>query len=125
MMAVPAHPIENRIFDAELDTDRLTRAPLDEMPTGTFSSSNVHSALYDFGERQLFMRYLRTGPDVIYKYWNVDARTWQGLQDASSKGSYVNANIAYEFRYALYGRDDFPDERAIRVDPVRRFVYNP
>jgi len=118
------HAADKRVFVDEPSVPD-SRAPLETMPTGTFTSSNVHSGLYDFGDRSLFMRYLRPGSDVIYKYWDVPAREWQGLKNASSKGSYINANVAYEYRYALYGRDDFPDERSIRDDRLRRFVYNP
>jgi len=124
-MAVPNHAASNRRFGTELDTDRLTRAPLETMPTGTFQSSNVHSGLYDFGERQLFMRYLRDGPDAIYQYWDVPAREWQGLKSAQSKGSYINANVAFDYEYALFGRGDFPDRYALQSDVLTRFVYDP
>jgi len=43
------------------------RAPLDEMAAGSFSSSNVHSGLYDYGQSELYIRYLRDGPDGIYR----------------------------------------------------------
>ena len=126
-MAVPYHPPDNRRFVQEgPDVDRLTRAPLDTMPAGTFESSNVHSGLYDFGQRHLFMRYLRDGePDAIYQYWDVPAREWDGLKVAGSKGSYVNANVAFSYEYALFGRDSFPDRSAIESDFLRRFVYDP
>jgi len=95
------------------------------MPAGSFSSSNVHSGMYDFGERTLFMRYKRSGPDAVYQYWDVPAQVWSGLVEAQSKGTFVNANIAYEYRYALYGRDDFPDRHSMGSDILRRFVYDP
>jgi hypothetical protein len=99
------------------------RAPLDEMPSGSFSSSNVHSAIYDFGERTLFIRYLRDGPDAIYQYWDVPAQVWSGLQAASSKGSFINESIAYEYKYALFGRDDFPGRgHDVKNDRIRAFV---
>ena len=125
-MAVPDHPATNRRFpDEGIDIDALERAPLDSMPHGSFQSSNVHSGLYDFGERQLFMRYLRDGPDAIYQYWEVPAQIWSGLVEADSKGSFVNANIAYDYQYALYGRDDFPSQTAMTDDILRGFVYGP
>jgi len=124
-MAVPHHPVENRRFGTDLDVAQLTRDPLDTMPNATFDSSNVHSALYDWGERTLFIRYLRGGPDAIYQYWDVGPDTWDSLKVAGSKGSYINANIAYDYRYALFGRDDFPDRNALRDDVVTRFVYDP
>lgn len=125
-MAVPQHPAENERFDEELDVDALTRAPLDTMPHGSFSSSNVHSGIYDFGERELYMRYLRdAGSDAIYKYLNVPAQIWSGLVEADSKGSYVNANIAFEYTYGKFGRGDLPERSAIGNDFVRQFFHSP
>lgn len=125
-MAVPHHPEQNRRFvDDGPDAERLERAPLETMPASTFDSSNVHSGLYDYGERHLFMRYLREGPDAIYQYWDVPAAEWQGLLTAGSKGSYINHNVAYEYEYALFGRDDFPERTAIGDDMLRRFVFDP
>lgn len=126
-MAVPEHPAENEYHHDF--TDRLVdaqRAPLDEMPTSTFQSSNVHSAIYDFGERELFIRYLRQATDAVYQYTNVPAKTWQGLKQASSKGSYVNANIAYEYNYAKVGRDQLVDvAQGMGQGRVRRFISTP
>lgn len=126
-MAVPQHAEENRVHtdDGPALTHIDNRAPLDEMPTGSFSSSNVHSALYDRGERTLFIRYKRDGADAIYQYWEVPSTTWDSLKSATSKGSYVNSSIAYDFRYALFGRDDFPDRAASVNAKLRRFVYSP
>jgi hypothetical protein len=127
-MAVPQHPAENEYFhDFSDDLLGKTRAPLEEMPSGTFQSSNVHSALYDFGQRELFIRYLRdVGPDAVYQYTNVPAKTWQGLVAAGSKGSYVNAEIAYEFNYAKVGRDEMMETgRNLQQGTVRRFLLTP
>ena len=102
------------------------RAPIDTMPTGSFESSNVHSALYDFGIAELFVRYLRDGPDAIYQYDGVPPSTWEGLKQASSKGSYINANVAYSFTYTKLTSSDFPDEgRGLDNDLARRFVTDP
>jgi len=125
-MAVPDHPEANRRFGTDPPTlDALERAPLDTMPNATFDSTNVHSALYDWGERELYIRYLRAGPDAVYQYWNVGPDTWDSLKLATSKGSYINANIAYEYEYALFGRDEFPTRQAITNDLVARFVHDP
>jgi len=126
-MAVPHHPPNNRRFGVDPpDGDRLdTRAPLDQMPAGSFSSSNVHSAMYDFGERMLYVRYLRDGPDAIYQYWDVPAQVWSALVEAQSKGSTINRSIAFEYRYALFGRDDFPGRHEMGSDILKRFVYDP
>lgn len=99
------------------------RMPLDTMPHSSFSSSNVHSALYDFGEQELFVRYLRQGPDAIYRYEAVGAGVWNGLVNADSKGGFINRNIAYKFVYQKAGRDDFPERgHGLKNDLARRFV---
>jgi len=118
------HPASNRVFHHDaVVPDR--RDPIETMPHNSFTSSNVHSALYDFGEREMSIRYLRDAVDAVYLYLNVPATTWQALRDASSKGSYINANIAYDFRYFKTGRDDLPGRNAIGDDRVRRFYYDP
>ena len=127
-MAVPDHPAKNEYFhDFGDDLVGKVQAPLEEMPTSTFQSSNVHSAIYDYGERELFLRFKReVGVDAIYQYTNVPAREWQGLKAAASKGSYVNANIAFEYRYAKTGRDELRElAREQAEQRVRRFVTTP
>jgi len=129
-MAVPHHPSENQYFEPDADEQLLgkVQAPLDEMPTTDFSSSNVHSGLYDFGERTLYLRFLRQmGADAIYRYDDVPAREWQGLKAAGSKGSYVNANIATKYNYVRINRGDIPqeDRQNAANNLVRRFVCTP
>jgi hypothetical protein len=127
-MTVPQHPAENEYF-TDFGDDLLdkTQAPLEEMPTSTFTSINVHSAIYDFGTREMFIRYLRdVGPDAVYQYTNVPAREWSGLVEASSKGSYINANIAYEYNYAKTGRDELRSKARQHPDQrLRRFLTTP
>lgn len=128
-MAVPEHPARNEYFedDADEQLQEKVRAPLEEMPTTDFTSSNVHSALYDFGERECHIRYLRqNGADAIYRYDNFSAREWQGLVNAASKGSYINEHVAYEYNYVRINRGGMPDERdAYKDQRVRRFVLTP
>jgi hypothetical protein len=129
-MAVPRHPTQNELVEPDADDALLEKvqAPLEEMPTSSFTSSNVHSGLYDFGERELFMRYLRdVGPDAIYRYDDVPAREWQGLKQAASKGSYINANVAFDYFYTRINRGQIPDEeqQAAPNTLVRRFVSTP
>lgn len=96
------------------------RAPL-EMET--FNSSNVHSALYDFGTQDLYIRYMRDGPDAIYAYRFVPESEWDGLTSAGSKGSYINANVAHDYPYEMLTKGDFPQQgRALDNDLARRFV---
>lgn len=128
-MAIPEHPERNRYFDPDADDDLQAKiqAPLEEMPTTSFESSNVHSALYDYGERELYVRFMRdTGADAIYRYDDVPAKTWQGLVEAGSKGSFINASVAFEFNYVQINRGGMPNERdAYRDQRVRRFVLTP
>jgi len=128
-MAVLDHPYENEYFDDSAGEDLLdkSRAPLEEMPTSTFTSSNVHSAIYDYGERELFVRYLRAEmADAIYRYTNLGAAEWQGLAEASSKGGYINANIAFEYNYTRINAGSLPDGgREADDQRVRRFVTTP
>ncbi|KZX49289.1 KTSC domain-containing protein [Haloarcula sp. K1] len=117
------HPVENQ---RPADPPETIQAPLETMPTSSFSSTNVHSALYDFGQNELYVRYLRDGPDAIYRYWSVGAQTWSGLVDAGSKGGYINRNIAYDFPYTLLTKGDFPQRgHGLDNDLARRFVTTP
>lgn len=126
-MAVPDHPAENEYFwDFTDDLLGKTRDPIDTMPTSTFTSSNVHSAIYDFGTQELTIRYLRDATDAIYQYVNVGAGVWNGLVQADSKGRYVNLNIAYEFSYAKVGREELMEPaRDLPQGRVRRFLLTP
>lgn len=126
-MAVPAHDPANEYFhDFSEDLLGKTRDPIDEMPTSTFTSSNVHSAIYDFGTRELFIRYLRQAVDAVYQYVHVPAGVWNGLVRADSKGSFVNASIAFEFQYAKVGRDEMMEAaQSLPQGRVRRFLTTP
>jgi len=130
-MAIPEHDASNQYFDDGVGEDlaNKTRAPLDEMPTSTFTSSNVHSALYDFGERTMWIRFLRTaGADAIYRYDDVPATQWNDLVEASSKGSLVNAEIAYDYRYTKVNRPDVTqntDRGEVTHRIARRFLFTP
>lgn len=102
------------------------RAPLDTMPHSSFSSSNVHSALYDFGEMELFVRYLRDGADAIYRYQSFPASVWNGLVKASSKGGFINRNVAYHYPYSKLTSSNFPGRgHDLQNDLARRFVTDP
>lgn len=128
-MPIPAHDSTLEITDPDA-ADRLldidTRDPIDTMPTGTFTSSNVHSVLYDFGERELYVRYLRDGADAIYRYDGVPAQVWQGLVNAESKGSFINRSVAFEYVYTQLNAGDLPDDgRGVGSDLLRRFLTDP
>lgn len=118
------HPTENN--QPTQEGFGQIRAPLDTMPHSSFNSSNVHSALYDFGKMRLFTRYLRDGPDAIYAYYQVPAQVWNGLVNARSKGGFINRAIAYSYRYSKAGTGDFPNRgHGLENDLARRFVTDP
>jgi len=126
-MAVPEHPARNQYFEDFTD-DLLgkERAPLDTMPASTFTSSNVHSAIYDYGTQELFIRYKRKATDAVYQYVNVPPSTWGALKDAGSKGSLVNESIAYSYNYSKVGRDEMMEAaRDLNQGRVRRFLLTP
>lgn len=101
------------------------RAPLETKQFASVSS-NVHSALYDFGATDLYLRFKRDGVDAIYFYSAVPASTWQGLVDASSKGRYVNDSIAYSYRYERISISDWPQQgRGVASPVARRFLTAP
>lgn len=126
-MAVPFHPAENEYPGTFADDlPDKTHAPLDEMPTSTFESSNVHSALYDFGTMELLIRFKRDGTDAVYQYRDVPPSEWNGLVQAASKGSYVNANIAMAYTYVKVGRGELMDiARSLPQSRIKRFVMSP
>jgi CRISPR/Cas system-associated protein Cas7 (RAMP superfamily) len=69
---------------------------------------------------------LRTAVDAVYQYLNVPAGVWNGLVRADSKGSFVNASIAFEFQYAKVGRDELAEAaQSLPQGRVRRFLTTP
>lgn len=125
-MAVPDHPKQDRVFQQDPpDIDAKSRAPLDTMPNGSFTSSNVHSAIYDFSEREMWVRYLRDGADAIYQYQDVPAQIWNGLVNADSKGSYLHQYVIGSYRYSKTGLGGFPERGAISNGLLRQFIHAP
>jgi hypothetical protein len=58
-------------------------------------SRNVEAIGYDAENRELHVRFLRSG--ITYVYSNVDEHVFQELRRAESKGSYVNLSIRNKF----------------------------
>jgi hypothetical protein len=87
-------------------------------------SSNVHSALYNEGEEDFYVRFLRSGPDDIYVYPGRDPAEWEDFRTATSKGSWIWDNpIANNWPYDLLTTRDFADVAREDVVPdVRRFL---
>ena len=71
-------------------------------------SSNVGYIAYDASNRELHLAFHDRIVDLPwegcrkYKYFDVDAETFEELKAAESKGSYVYLNIAFEYKYTSY-----------------------
>ena len=117
--SIDLDPAEYPAFEA--------RAPLETMEDGTdFDSSNVHSLLYDFGDRELFARFYRDGADAIYRYPDFPAHEWQGLAEAPSKGRYINLEIRDQYGFERLRISQFPDQgRGVDHPVARRFLTAP
>jgi len=89
------------------------------------ASSNVHSALFDPGTGELFVRFLRSGVDDIYVYEGRDQREWEDFRMAASKGSWIWSNpIADDWPYDLITMRAFADVERDDVDPpTRKFLF--
>lgn len=106
-------------------TEFSERMPLESYQWAS-ESSNVHSALYDFGTNDLYVRYKRDGIDAIYAYSFVPATTWQGLVEAPSKGGFINENIAYVYRYEQITLSEWPQQgRGVDRFQARSFLTAP
>jgi len=64
------------------------------------SSSNLASVGYDSTTRTLRVEF-RSG--AVYEYDNVPEAEYQGLMNASSKGSYLHENIKNRYSYRKIG----------------------
>lgn len=104
-----------------------TRQPIETQIDGTdFSSSNVHSLLYDFGDQQLIARYKRDGADALYQYDNFPAQEWAGLAQADSKGRYINLNIRDVYGFTRLRLSRWPGGvRSVGHPVARRFLTAP
>ena len=68
----------------------------------TVASSNVHSALFNFETEEFFIRFIRSGPDDIYRYPYRTVHEWVGFQNSNSKGEWVwNRPIGENWPYEL------------------------
>jgi len=87
----------------------------------TVSSSNVHSALYDESAQDFYVRFLRSGPDDIYKYPNRDASEWEDFRTATSKGGWIwDHPIDEGWSYDLLTTRDFADVARADLPPETR-----
>jgi hypothetical protein len=69
------------------------------MPEMIFvDSKNVEAIGYDIGTLELHVRFLKSGE--TYVYYAVEEWRYQELQQADSKGQYLNANIKPNYQFA-------------------------
>jgi hypothetical protein len=103
------------------------RGPISTLEDGSdYSSTNVHSLLYDFGKREMVARYYRDGADALYVYPNFPAQVWNGLATASSKGRFINLNVRDYYPFSRKRISRLPERGRGIDDPVaRRFVTRP
>lgn len=103
------------------------RDPMEMQEDGEdYQSTNVHSLLYDFGDRELVARYYRDGADAVYVYPDFPATEWQGLAEASSKGGYINRNIRDSYGFDRLRIAHFPQQgRGVEHPVARRFLTQP
>lgn len=88
-------------------------------------SSNVHSALFDPGTGEFFVRFLRSGVDDIYVYEGRDRQEWEDFRMAASKGSWIwNNPIADDWPFDLITMRAFADVERDDVDATtRNFLF--
>jgi KTSC domain len=60
-------------------------------------SSNIAALRYNEADQVMEVTFHNGG---VYQYFDVPQHVWQGMLDASSKGSYLHANVKGAFRYA-------------------------
>ena len=61
------------------------------------SSSNLASVGYEAKSLTLEIEF---GSGAVYQYFDVSESEWQGLMQASSHGTYFNAHVRNNYRYA-------------------------
>ncbi len=64
------------------------------------SSTNLASVGYDATSRTLRIEFINRG---VYEYHDVPEAEYQGLMNASSKGSYHHQNIKDRYSYSKIG----------------------
>lgn len=93
--------------------------------TTEVQSSNVHSALFNNETEEFYVRFLRSGPDDIYRYPNRTSAEWVGFQNANSKGGWIWEHpIGEDWPYELMTTRAFADVDRRDVHPdVRDFIF--
>jgi len=87
----------------------------------TVSSSNVHSALYNEGDADFYVRFLRSGPDDIYVYPDRTPAEWESFRTATSKGGWIWEHPIDEgWSYDLLTTRDFADVARADLPPETR-----
>mgnify|MGYP000619212463 CR=1 FL=1 len=93
-------PPENKIGERDWDEVKEQLISKDPIETVQFNSSNLDEGLYDFGEQELYLSFLREeGQSSLYAYVDVPTTEWSGLVNASSAGGYHYDSIRLEYPY--------------------------
>ena len=93
-------PEESKIGEREWDTIKSDLASKDPIEQMQFSSSNLDEGLYDFGENELYLSFLRDeGQSSLYAYVDVPPSEWSALANAGSHGGCPYDNIRLEYPY--------------------------
>lgn len=87
-------------------------------------SSNVHSAIFNNQTEELYVRFLRSGPDDIYRYPGRTSSEWVGFLNSNSKGEWIwRKPIGENWPYELTTIRAFSDVDRDEVHPeVRDFI---
>ncbi|GGO01755.1 phage portal protein [Haloarcula pellucida] len=95
-----APPPDNKLYERDWSEAEAALATKDPIEQTQFDSSNLDEGLYDFGEQELYLSFIREdGTNSLYAYVDVPASEWSSLVAASSHGSYHYDNIRLEYPY--------------------------
>jgi len=113
-----APPIGNKVGERDWNEVKAELETKDPLESADFDSSNLDQGLFDFGENELYISFLRDeGQSSLYVYTDVPTAEWSSLQSASSKGGYHYESIRLEYPYieisnfhSRLPEGEFPDE---------------
>jgi capsid portal protein len=95
-----APPIGNKLGERDWQDVKAELETKDPLESANFDSSNLDQGIFDFGENELYISFLRdAGQSSLYVYTDVPTAEWSSLQSASSKGGYHYDSIRLEYPY--------------------------
>lgn len=63
------------------------------------SSSSIYKIGYDSASKEMFVQFLNSKDDSIYKYLNVDESTYKDFCASESLGQFLNKEIKYTHKF--------------------------